>query len=63
LEEEQPINAAVGPFLLPAIGLRIDERTSPPLELVLVPLGKVARAFVILGGAMYLKRDCRESIA
>ena len=57
------VDPGVRAALLAAVGHGVDQRDCPPLELVLVGIGQVARAPVeILGRAVDLVRDAREGI-
>lgn len=55
LEEDEAIDPAIGPFFLTLVRLSIYKAAGPPLELILVPLGKLLRTFEIFRCADDLK--------
>ena len=56
-EEFQAVNAAVRALLLALEGLGFHQRHGPPLELVFVPRGEVARGVQVFGRAVDFKRE------
>jgi hypothetical protein len=61
-EIDQAVDPAVGALLFSAERLRLNERHGPPLELILVAVGEVARAVDVLRRAMNLEFESGERI-
>jgi hypothetical protein len=57
VEEFQAVNAAVRALFLALEAMGFHERHGPPLELVFVPRGEVARGVEVFGRAVDLKRE------
>src|ERR1044072_6141153 len=63
LKVDHAINAAIRAFLLSLIRLRVYKRASPPLELILIAVRKIAGRFQVFWRAIYFKINAGESVA
>jgi hypothetical protein len=62
-EVNQPIDAGVRALLLALVWLCVDQRAGPPLELVFIAFGEIARAVEILRRPVNLECDAGKGIS